>query len=182
MREDFETTPRKPRKIGIAFALVFIVIIAIIGLYVLGASSKKAAPVIAPTPTSVPTLIPVVTEEEVSPTVAVSPTKEPKTTLTPTPSKKVSSERSGLEITVLNGSGVAGAAKSISSYLSDLGYTVKTTANAKSFDYQGLTVNVSKAKSSYLAQLKKDLTGKSASMSAQVDDSLTVDAEVIIGK
>lgn len=182
MREGFEINPQKPKRTGLIFVLVFIVILAAIGVYVFGASTKKSVPIISPTPTQAPTLIPVITESEISPTAtSVSPTAKPKTTPSPTP-KTSSTERSSLEITVLNGSGTAGAAKNISSYLEGLGYTIKSVGNADNYNYEGLTVNVSKEKSSYLTMLKKDLAEKSSSISAQVVSSLTVDAEVIIGK
>jgi len=180
MREDFEVNPKRPRKIGIIFAISFVLIIALIGLYVLGASSKKEVPIISPTPTFIPTLVPVATEGP-SPTSEVSPTKGAKSTPSPTP-KSSSSTKTSLEITVLNGSGVAGAAKNISTFLEGLGYTIKSTGNADNYDYQGITITVSKEKSSSLTQLKKDLSGKSATVSGSVDNSLTVDAQVIVGK
>jgi hypothetical protein len=181
MREDFEVNPRRPKKTGIIFAISFVVIIALIGLYVLGASSKKEVPIISPTPTSIPTLVPVATSEptpeEVTPTKANKPSSTP--TLT---TKSSSTEKNDIEITVLNGSGVTGAAKTIADYLSSLGYGIKSTGNADAYDYQGITILVSKEKGSYLTQLKKDLAEKSATVSGKIDDSLTVDAQVIVGK
>lgn len=181
MREDFDGgSTRPPRKTGIIFASIFFVIIIIIGLYVLGASSKKSSSPIVPTVLATPTVIPVVTRD----TTPVSPTGS-KTSPTPpktSPTKSAGLDRSELEVAVLNGSGVAGAAKNISTYLTELGYDVTTTGNADAFDYKNLTILITKEKSSYLTMLKKDLSTKSASISSRVDDTIDTDAEVIIGK
>lgn len=179
MRDEFDTQSKRPKRIGVIFALAFLVLIVLIGLYVLGASSKKASSPIMPTLKATPTALPVVTKETpVSPTgKQLSPT--PKATPT---AQSSTLDRSKLEIAVLNGSGVAGAARSTSTFLTGLGYNVTTTGNADAFDYKGLTIHVTKANSAYLNQLKKDLSQKSASISASVDDTIDTDAEVIVGK
>ena len=188
MRDEVDTNSKKPRKIGVLFAFAFFVIIILIGLYVLGASKKSSSPIV-PTVTVTPTIIPVVTKGPDitdTPTGKQTPTPSPKSgkiSPTPTPTKQSATlDRSKLKVAVLNGSGIAGAAKNISSYLSGLGYDVTTVGNAKTFDYTNLTIVITKAKSPYLTLLKKDLAQKSASISATVDDTINTDAEVIIGK
>src|SRR6185369_800473 len=135
-------------------------VIILVGLYFLGASKKgsiKAAPAATPTPTIVQQI----------------------PTATPTPGTL---DRSKLNLVVLNGSGVAGAAKGISSRLGDVGYTVKKVGNAERFDYKGVTILVTKAKKGYGDLLKKDLAGKADSITVTVDDTISEDAEVIVGK
>lgn len=153
----------KSHFVMIFFILLLVVILILVGLYFLGASKQGTSQ----------------SGSKQQPTAA--PTQAQSSTPTPTPTV-VSLKREDLEIAVLNGSGVAGSAKGISTYLEDLGYTIKTVGNAKKFDYKGVTVLISKEKNAYLDQLKKDLAAKSASLSASVDDSLTTDAEVIVGK
>ena len=181
MRDEFETQSRRPRRIGVIFALAFLVLVVLIGLYVLGASSKKASSPIMPTLQATPTTIPVVTKE-VTPQASVTG-KQASPTPKATPTIQSSTlDRSKLEVAVLNGSGVAGAAKSTSAFLTGLGYDVTTTGNAKTYDYKGLTILVTKENSAYLNLLKKDLSQKSASISARIDDTIDTDAEVIVGK
>lgn len=110
-----------------------------------------------------------------------SPTEAPLPTVVPTSIKEL--KRSELEVSVLNGSGVAGAANSTAATLRSLGYTVASTGNADKFDYTGITVKVKKANSDFADLLKKDLTASSsASVSASVDDTIPTDAQVIVGK
>lgn len=185
MREGLDTNSKKPRKIGIFFALAFFAIIILIGLYVLGASKKSSSPIV-PTVTLTPTTIPVVTsqpEVTVIPTGKQSPTPSPSSKASPTPAKQTgSTQRSEISVAVLNGSGIAGAAKNISTYLTSLGYDVTMVGNAKTFDYKNLTIVTTKATSTYAALLKKDLAPKSSSISAIIDDTIKTDAQVIIGK
>src|SRR5436190_1869180 len=117
-----EQYPNRPKLVGIFFASLFLVIIILIGLYVLGATSKRSSSLLIPTltppptkevsPTQIPTITPKVS-------VTISPSAKP--TISPTPAKTSGNlDKSLLKITILNGSGVPGAAKGISSYLSDL--------------------------------------------------------------
>ncbi len=152
----------KSHFVAVFFIILIVVIIILVGLYFLGASKKGTFnPMIPSTQKATPT------PKEVAPTI------------TPTP---VALERSELEISVLNGSGVAGAAKDISTHLEDLGYTVKRVTNASKFDYQDVTILITKEKSEYLEMLKKDLADKNANIETEIDDDLSVDAEVIVGK
>lgn len=156
-----DKNPRKSHFVAIFFIILVIVVIILVGLYFLGASKKGTFNPIA----------------SVRPSATPVPSREP--TPTPTP---ISLDRSSLEIAVLNGSGVAGAAKGISSHLEDLGYTIKRVGNASKFDYVAVTILIKKDKSDYLEQLKKDLAEKAKSIETEIDEDLTVDAEVIVGK
>jgi hypothetical protein len=153
----------KSHFVAFFFIILIIVIIILVGLYFLGASKKGSFNPLAPA----------------NKTVTPVPSGKPSPTLTPTP---VALERSELEIAVLNGSGVAGAAKDISSHLEDLGYTIKRVTNASKFDYQDVTILITKDKSEYLEMLKKDLAGKASNIETEIDEDLTIDAEVIVGK
>jgi hypothetical protein len=185
-----ERSSNKSRFIFI-FIVIIILIIAILAVfYFLGVNSKKNAAQVVPTPTREVTP----TEEVPSstPSASVSPSSLPsgKVTLTPSPSSRTPSGTAAksaiteLTLAILNGSGQPGAAKGISSYLSGLGYTIKTVGNADNFTYENITVKIKKSKGGYLSQLKRDISANSpnTTISTNIDDSITTDAEVIIGK
>ncbi|HZE86892.1 MAG TPA: LytR C-terminal domain-containing protein [Methylomirabilota bacterium] len=152
-----EKSSRKPGLIAVFFFILLLIIISLIALYFIGVRSKNSlfAPQ-TPSPTQTPTAMP-----------------------TPTP---LPLERSTLQIAILNGSGVPGTAKSISSYLSSLGYTIKVVGNADRFDYRNITVKVKKEQRAYLPLLQKDLSRKFSSVSASVSDDASADADVIVGR
>jgi hypothetical protein len=114
--------------------------------------------------------------QKVTPTPSVS--SEP--TVKPTGAKKSVS----LTVAVLNGSGTKGAAKSLSTALSDAGYTVSRTGNADAFTYTGVTIQIKKSDQQALDQLKKDLSAKDylvSKSSADLAESTDVDAVIILG-
>lgn len=155
-----EKKVRKSHFVTIFFIILFLVILILIGLYFLGAYKKGSF----------------------NPSVVIKPTATPIPTTEPTPSPTpVALKRDELTINILNGSGVAGAAKETSTLLKNLGYTIKTVGNAKQFDYTGITILITKEKEMYLEQLKKDLAD-SGKIVTEIDNDLAVDAEVIVGK
>lgn len=157
-----ERSSPKPKLLLIFVIILVLIIVALAGLYFLGASKNKHVVESIP---SLPT--PTITKHSPIP-VATQPILD----------------RSALTVAIKNGSGTAGAAKGISSTLNGLGYTIGTIGNADKFNYTGITVHVKKSKSTYLDQLKKDIldNDKTASVSASIDDTITSDAEVIVGK
>ena len=183
-----EKSPPKSRKLTIFLSLGIFVILVLTGLYFLGVNTKKeqvsssASPVASTMPTTppLPTSAPTVQESAVTPSPKVTIKKSP----TPTTTSNSATNRADLKIAVLNGSGVAGAAKGVSSYLNGLGYTIKSIGNADDYTYKNITVRVNKSKSAYLLLLKKDLEANSSmsTVSASVVETTTADAEVIVGK
>jgi hypothetical protein len=157
-----ERSSPKPKLLLIFVIVLLLIIAALAGLYFLGASKNYRIVQSIP---NVPT--PTITKQ--------SPT--------PLPTQPVLN-RSDLTVAIKNGSGTAGAAKGISSTLNGLGYKIGTIGNADKFTYTGITVHVKKSKSNYLDQIKKDIidSDSTASVSASVDDTITSDAEVIVGK
>jgi|SRR5579885_1664256 len=175
-----QKSSHKPRLLLIFVILLVLTIIVLIGLYLLGAKTKKLTTFISSVPHLSPTLQPTsMPSATVSATVTTAATPSGKLTITPTLS---TTSRSALSLAVLNGSGVPGAAEKVSEKLTGLGYNVTTTGNADTFTYQGITIKVKKTASSYLPLLKKDLASESASISAGIDNAISVDAEVIVGK
>ena len=174
-----KSTNKKP----FVILLVILVVIAagVGGLYYLGSNKKSdsqaaIAPTKIPTPTEKPTETPTS-----SPSGSITPTKK----LTPTPTGTSGKlDRAKLTVAVLNGSGIAGAGRKYSTMLSGLGYNVTSTNNADTFDYTGITVKVKKAKSDYAALLKKDLasTASGSAIKTSIDDTITTDAAVVVGK
>lgn len=188
----FERGGNAKRK-RVLFLLIFLLVVG--GLVFgasrfLGSSSQKEKVDITPTPTEFifPTDTPAPTEDEDKPTP--TPTKA---AATATPAPKPSSnpkdsatglDRSTLSVQVLNGSGVAGAAKKASDVLSGFGYSIASTGNADKEDYQGVTIQVKSAKSSFAALLKKDMSTDYTvtSSTSDLSASSSADALVIIGK
>lgn len=163
-----EKNSRKSHFVAFFFIILIIVIIILVGLYFLGASKKG-------------TFNPLTPSNNAAAPTPLRPTdsagQAPTSTPTPLPL-----DRGDLSITVLNGSGVAGAAGDVSEVLKDLGYTVKSTGNASKFDYTGITILISEDKKAYGDLLKKDLADEAETIEVEVDDNLKADAEVIVGK
>lgn len=160
-----ERSSPKPRLLFMFVIVLLLIIVALAGLYFLGANSgKNLLQTIAPAPTPTPASIQIPT-----PTIVI--TQPPL-------------ERSDLTIAIRNGSGTAGAARGISTYLDGLGYTLGPVGNADKFTYEGITIHVKQSQSAYLSQLEKDLkeNDPDASISASVDDTIATEAEVIVGK
>lgn len=165
-----ETSKGSSKGVLILFVVIFLVAAILGGLYFLGRTQKsgvsaKAQPTETPAPTQVATSTP-------SATVSA--------TLTPSPSISISLNRSKLAVAVLNGSGVRGAANNTAATLRNLGYTVGATGNAARFNYTGITILIKKAESAYSDLLKKDLNAPGAAVT--IDDTITTDAVVIIGR
>lgn len=178
-------TPPK-RKINKRFVYLITFILAILliffGFKILG--SNKKAPIrklaVATSPSQTPTNVP-------SP--SNSPTPIPTNSPTPTPTvnpvdSATGLDRSKLSVTVQNGSGEQGAAGKAETVLKNLGYDVIATGNADNFNYSGAVIQVKDFDSDYLSLLAKDLgfSYTIGSTSADLSDSFSSDALVIIGK
>jgi hypothetical protein len=170
---DFPVYTEKSRN-GSKLFVIFLIIILLIGgvvggLYFLGKSQKSESnTAVIPTSTPAPTEIP-------SPSATVS------ASLTPTPSSASANlDRSKLSVSVLNGSGVRGAANTTAATLRNLGYVVGATGNAERFNYTGVTILIKKAKSNYGDLIKKDLEVDEADVI--VDETIATDAVVIVGR
>lgn len=193
---DYETAKRPtkfPRNLLlVTFFILFIGILAVIGIGYFAAGDKK--PAITPTPITAPTTA--LPTEPPSPTVvtSVTPTGSAKTAKTPTPSLSVATggsvdkatglDRTQLTVQILNGSGVAGAAKGVSQTLQVLGYKIAGTGNADAFTYENVVIQVKKSKSQYLPLLQKDLAKDYTvgSVSASLSSTSLSDAVIIVGK
>lgn len=101
---------------------------------------------------------------------------------TPTPTQAI--VKKDFEIQVLNGSGTSGVAGTMKTLLEESGYTVKGTGNADNFDYENVVIIVKKGNEALLELLKTDIATKYSvgSSSADLSESETYDAEVIVGK
>ena len=161
------SSKRPPHVVIILFIVLLFIIIGLVGLYLLGASNKREKRGVI-TPTPMPSATPVLTSSA-SPSASMSPTIS-------------SLDKSALHVSVLNGSGIRGAANGISTYLSHLGYSVVSVGNADSYEYRNITVLVKTDKSSYAQLLKKDLENNSGSVSSSLSDEISSDAEVIVGR
>ena len=115
------------------------------------------------------------------PTSTISPT--PEASLLPSPSAEVLLNKKDLQIQILNGSGVTGAAKKAQDYLEGLGYTVSAVGNASSSDYTTTQISLKDSKKDYLPLLKKDLSEKYevADTIDSLEDNSKYDAVIILG-
>ncbi|MBI2622044.1 LytR C-terminal domain-containing protein [Candidatus Microgenomates bacterium] len=180
LRYNIPTSPRRGgSKKFFWFVLVLLLAGAIIGGFVLiGGQQKEEEIAPTPTPTEQPSPTPT---PETSPTPTKKVTPSPTEKLSPTPTKKPTK---GLSVKVLNGSGVTGAAKEASDYLSGLGYEIAGTGNASTTDFENTTIDIKSAKESLLPQLKIDLQTKYTigTTSATLSASESADAVVTVGK
>jgi hypothetical protein len=162
------------RRLVIIFLVVLLLIIAALGaLYLLGSSAKK---------TTQPPTTPIPTAETITATptpASVSAKLTPTSAVTPT---GAAADVSTLNVSVLNGSGVPGAASNVATSLKSAGYSNITTGNASAFTYTGITIHVKK--SSYLAPVEKAVSDAepNAKVATSVDTTITPDIEVIVGK
>ncbi|MDO8487901.1 MAG: LytR C-terminal domain-containing protein [bacterium] len=117
-----------------------------------------------------------------SPLLQPSPT--PEATLVPSPTPQVELNRQDLNIQILNGGGVPGAAKSAQTYLEKLGYIVAGVGNAETSDYPTTQIAIKDDKKDFLSLLKDDLSGKYTLTEAvdSLDTDSEFDAVVILGK
>lgn len=180
-----ERSSGKPKIIIIFIVLLFLVIAVLVGLYFFGGMSKKSSlKVSLPIPTQV--MKPPTTPS----TASISASASPSGAMTASSSGKQTSsamgtgERSKLSVAILNGSGTPGAAKGIATYLGGLGYTIAVVGNADAFTYTNITIKVKKSMSNYLPQLKKDIAANAPStpITTSIDDTISSDAAVIVGK
>lgn len=193
MEEEQEPTPTSPsnnyniitpRRRGGAGKkiLLFLIVLLLLGgvvggfIFLRGQAGKSEEEAITPTPTEFPTPTPT-PQTSPTPTGKPTPTEKP----TPTPTKKPTK---GITIRVLNGSGVAGAAREAADYLAGLGYEIAGTGNATSYDLDKTGIEIKKVKESFLAQLKIDLATKYSlgTTSATLSTTDSADAVVTVGK
>ncbi len=175
------SAPQKSRNFGRLIIVIVILGILIFGGYRLISSRQTTTiPSITPTPTEFqfPTDTP-------TPSPETSPT--PKVTTAPTVNPIDSStglDKSELTVEVQNGSGEVGVASKASDILKGFGYRVTAIGNADNFNYENATIQVKSTKSKYLPLLKKDLgfSYTVGSSSADLSESSTADALVVIGK
>ena len=165
-----ERSSSKPLLV-IIFLIVLVLVIATLGAYYFWSTKNNNGQFTKKQVIS-PTALP-----QVSPTSA--PAASAAASVTPN-----ELDKSKLEIAVLNGSGVGGAAKGISATLTKLGYTVERVGNADGFAYTDITIKIKKSKEQYLSVLKKDLESDASvpKITTSVEDDITSDAEVIVGR
>ena len=190
---DFQSRLSRPKSSSSAKKyLVMIILIIVVGILIFGItrifSGDQSNEDSNITPTAAPQVFPT---EEPTPTETpdTTPTKEP--TKTPTPKPTVNAidsatglDRSKLSIQILNGSGIAGAGKSASDLLENLGYNVIQVGNAETFDFEKTTIKIKSAEDKFLALLKKDLSSEYSvgTTSADLASSSNPDVIVTIGK
>ncbi|MFC1626638.1 LytR C-terminal domain-containing protein [Patescibacteria group bacterium] len=116
----------------------------------------------------------IIAQSSPTPTVTESPT--------PTPSPEPV-EKDELSVQVLNGSGEAGVAGSMKSFLEDLDYSVDDTGNADEYDYVETEISVKESAESILKILEEELEEEYVigSAKADLDDDYEYDIRVIVG-
>ena len=111
-----------------------------------------------------------------------SPTPSETVVSEPSPSPSPDFDRAKYTVRVLNGTKQSGLAGTISAKLVELGYTAGKTGNATSSAIARTFVRVKPDLTDLLDQLIKDLSPDyDASAGAELKDSDTVDAEVVLG-
>ncbi len=111
-----------------------------------------------------------------------SPTPTASSSATPSPTPSIN--RADITVEILNGSGIKGAAASAEKVFEDLGYTVERVGNADKSDYEESVVLVKSDADESLSELiLSDIKDSyTASISATLQSSATVDVRFIVGK
>lgn len=185
----YTKTPASAKKRAFVYVIVFVVLVGlaiIAGNYFL--TGKKTKLIVPPTPTpttAIPTATPTASPSgKPTPTPTLKPKASPtaKVTVTPLPTTTTSTSKP-LAVQVLNGSGTKGEAGKVASLLKAAGYSITSTGNADTFDYQKTVIQIKKSKTSFATQLKKDLsTAYTVDPIVQtLAESAESDAIVIVG-
>ncbi len=158
MWEEPKKSTKKPWII--VFIIILILVIGGGAYFFMKKGTKNMLPSFAPTPTVVPTATP------------VQPTPTPTIDLTK------------YTVSVLNGSGVVGAASKTKDALTTAGFTVKTTGNASTSDYTTTVVSIKSSVGSAFVQKLIDTLKQTYAVDATIktlDDSSDTDITVTIG-
>jgi len=92
-------------------------------------------------------------------------------------------KRSSFTIQILNGSGIANAASTASSFLSSKGYKIVSTGNADSFNYLQTQVRVKKSKRTIQQTLTSDLDARyDLVVGSPLPESEQFDIQIVVGK
>ncbi len=177
----FNSAPRTPGKA--LYIVLFILLIIVVGIgaaQFLNSRSKEikevaSAPIEFEEPTQAP-----------SPTPIPEDAEEDNDDETDASKKSVDSDtgldRADISIVIQNGSGTAGAAGKASTLLQGLGYTIQSTGNADSYDYEETVIEVSATKKNFLKLLEKDLSSDYTIGETSSTYTGKGDALIIIGK
>jgi hypothetical protein len=182
-------SPRSNKKFPSRF-FILVIIVIVLALIIFGVSkiffnkqsTVKKEVLITPTVALAPTKNP-----EATKAAEITPTKSAGKTPTPTPKSKPAAgelDKTKVSIEVQNGSGEAGVASKMATFLKDLGYTVSSTGNADNYEYTGVTIQTKLEFKDYIATLKTDLTPDYivSSSTSDLAETSTADILVIVGK
>jgi len=174
---------RKISKRAALFGTCLLVVLVLLGglcYFVTRGSEKPEVKKDIVLPTSSPTTA----FETETPTRAKSPTVTIAPTKAKTPTSAPSSDKSSIKVSILNGSGESGVAAKASGILKAAGYSVVSTGNADTFDYENVTIQVKASEKQILTDLKSDLSTDYTigDATADLSEGQTYDALVIIGK
>lgn len=115
--------------------------------------------------------------------VASTPTPTPTVIPTPSPTPVPSFAKSDIQVRVLNGTTVTGAAKTLADKLKTDGWVILTTGNNKNQAVAQTTVSGKSGKEDIVSAMVKDLAGEfEATVGANLKDTDKADLEVVIGK
>lgn len=165
------SAPRSPGKaLYIVLIILFLIVVGIGAAQFLSSRSGDVPNIVtAPIEFDEPTPTPL-------PTEAVQETTEEES------SESAELDRSDLSVVIHNGSGQAGVARTASTTLRNLGYTVHSTDNADTYDYEETVIRVSSENSEYLELLKNDLSRTYTIGETSTNYTGTGDALIIIGQ
>lgn len=174
-------TPVKKDKTKLIIAII-VVLLIIGGFFLFNRSNNSQDETVTEEKVVIPTKKPSPTpeDEEISPTVAE---EEEEPTPSPLPTTGTVSSAKKLNIQVLNGSGVPGIAAEAETFLKGLGYEVIVIGNAENNDFKDVTINIKSSRSSFLDDIKSDLSGKYTvnDETGNLSSSSEFDVTIIIG-
>jgi len=156
--------PKNSKKI-VFIILAIVVVLGIIGGGFYFYKKKKNVPVASQPEPEQTTVLPTPEIIEPSPTVALL-------------------ERKNLNIQVLNGSGIAGKAGEVKSFLEELKYEEIDTGNAETYDFEKTEISIKESAKDYLEMLIDDLSEEYPLVeeTETLDEDSEFDVIVTVGK
>jgi hypothetical protein len=158
--------------ITIGVALVVAIVVGAVYVYISGLNKIKSQPISSPSAT--PAVV------AVTPTPVATSSAVPVATASATPK----TDLSAFKLSVLNGSGKAGAAGKAKILLESAGFKVGNTGNAQSFDASSTTIQAKKGvDASVVAAAKAALAGTyTVNVGTALDTSSPYDLVITVGR
>lgn len=164
----------KNKLIWVYLPLLLVVAGILIALAVYGRSNQDGAEIIQITPE------PQLLQPSVEPTQEAEPSASPEESPEPSPEASEEPVEGELSVSVLNGSGVPGAAGKVVDIIKGLGYSEVSAGNADNFDYEQTIVRYKSEYTDEADEIVEALDGYDV-VKEELDDDSEYDIEIVVG-